>query len=251
MPRSGIRRLGSCGGSAAGKVNGFIRATATGVVGQNLQEKSYYAARINLDERERPHFAPPTADTRLAQGKVSSLQPVKGQLPYLLGVGPSKAFVSKAFVPFGASQKSIGDALGISDRTVRRHQKLLGIEKRQLVQAKAAYGRVQLAIEHEASYLEAEPGIWYQQSGNDIKLFEPNGVSSSRRAGGHAIASSRLFRYQGKTWIYRCNLYATTFKLTSMKAARKAYKAVPVPVSADDDRRVVGDDLNRTPDLPG
>lgn len=107
-------------------------------------------------------------------------------------------------------------------------------------------------MEHEASYLEAEPGIWYQQSvSGDGKLFEPNGISSSRRAGGFAIAKERLFRYQDKVWIYRCNLYATTFKLTSMKAARKAYKAVPVPVSGDDDRRVVGDESKRSPDLPG
>lgn len=202
-----------------------LRAIATVAVTADLQDKSHFAARRSLNNRERSFFTPPSADTILAQAKVSSQKPAQGQVPFLLWVGQSKAFVSKGFVPFGVSQKSIGAYLGLSERTVRRHQVLLGVERRQLVQAKAAYQLIDAGIEWEAKRCYAEPDLWYQQFGNEIRLFEPNGITSSRQEGGNLISRERLFRYAGKTWIYRCNLYGVAhIELTSMRASRREFQ---------------------------
>lgn len=201
-----------------------LRAIATGIATADLQEKSHFAARRSLKQRERAFFTPPSADQILTEGQRSSEKPARGQVPFLLWVGKKRAFVSKGFVPFGASQISIGAELGISDRTVRRHQAQLGLERRQLVQAKHAYKLIQAGISWEADSCFAEPEIWYQTNGNDIRLFEPNGITSSQRPGGHPISPQRLFTYAGKTWIYRCNLYAVDYELTSMKTARHRYK---------------------------
>lgn len=201
-----------------------LRALATGIATAELQKKSHYAARRSLKHRERSFFTPPTADAILAEGERSSQKPAKGQVPFLLWVGASKVFVSKGFVPFGASQAAIAVEVGICDRTVRRHQRQLDLERRQLVQAKHAYKLVSVGIEWDSDECFAEPDIWYQGTGDAIRLFEPNGISSSSRPGGHPISRQRFFNYRGKTWIYRCNLYSINFSFNSMKAARHQYK---------------------------
>lgn len=219
--------LDSWGATATVSLLGInqLREFATVAVTADLQDKSHFAARRNLKKGERPFFTPPSADTILAQAKVSSQEPAQGQVPFLLWVGQSKAFVSKGFVPFGASQRSIAISLGISERTVRRHQGLLGLERRQMVQAKAAYQLIDAGIEWEAERCYAEPDIYYQQFGNEIRLFEPNGITSSRQEAGNLISRERLFRYAGKTWIYRCNLYGVAhIELTSMRASRREFQ---------------------------
>lgn len=203
-------------------VNRHIRALATGIVTADLQSKSHFAARRSLKEHERQFYSPPTAEAILAEGRRSSQNPVKGQVPFLLHVGPSLAFVSKSFVPFGASQRSIGAALGVSEWTVRRHHRQLDLERRQIVQAKAAYQLIDIGIQWEAEQCYAEPGIWSITSGSSIQLHEPNGITSSRREGGHLITRQRLFRCAGKTWLRRCNIYGVAhIRLVSMKAARR------------------------------
>lgn len=207
------------------EVNFHLRSVATCIVTADLQSKSHYAARRSLKHRER-FYSPPTAEAILAAGKRSSQNPAKGQVPFLLHVGDSKAFVSKSFVPYGASQRSIGEELGISEWTVRRHHRRLELERRQIAQAKAAYQLIDAGVQWEAEQCYAEPDIWYQRQGSSLKLFEPNGISSSRRPGGHPITRQRLFRYAGKTWLYRCNIYAVShIRLVSMKASRRQYKA--------------------------
>lgn len=203
-----------------------LRTLATGIVTADLQGKSHFAARRSLKHRERQFYSPPTAEAILAAGKRSSQNPAKGQVPFLLHVGDSKAFVSKSFVPYGASQRSIGETLGISEWSVRRHHRRLELERRQIAQAKAAYQLIDAGVQWEAEQCYAEPDIWYQRQGSSLKLFEPNGISSSRRPGGHPITRQRLFRYAGKTWLYRCNIYAVShIHLVSMKASRRQYKA--------------------------
>lgn len=207
------------------EVNFHLRAVATGIVTADLQSKSHFAARRSLKDRERQFYSPPTAEAILAQGRRSSQKPVKGQVPFLVWVGQRLAFVSKSFVPYGASQRSIGASLGISEWTVRRHHRQLGLERRQLVQAKAAYQLIDAGMQWEAQTCYAEPGIWSQIQGDRIQLFEPNGITSSRREGGHPLARQRLFRCAGKTWLYRCNIYDVShIHLTSMKAARRQYR---------------------------
>lgn len=202
---------------------GQLRAIATGIATADLQEKSHFAARRSLKERERP-LAPPSVDAILAEGERSSQKPAKGQVPFLLWVGAKRVFVSKGFVPFGASQAAIAIEIGVCDRTVRRHQRLLGLERRQLVQAKHAYKLIEAGIQWEADSCYAEPGIWYEGIGDSIRLFEPNGISTATRPGGHRVCRERFFSYRGKTWIYRTNLYLTHYTFNSMRASRKAYK---------------------------
>lgn len=203
------------------EVNNQLRAVATGITTADLQDKSHFAARRSLKQREKQFYTPPSADAILAEGKRSSQKPAKGQVPFLLHVGQRRAFVSKGFVPFGASQQAIGQELKISEWTVRRHQRQLGLERRQLVQSKHAYQLIQAGIEWEADRCFAEPDLWFEQAGDHIQLYEPNGISSARRQGGHRLMPQRLFRYAGKIWLYRCNIYGVShIRLTSMKASR-------------------------------
>lgn len=214
------------------EVNRKLRAIATGIATADLQSKSHFAARRSLKERERKIFAPPKANIILAAGKQSSLnlgeEQSSGAIAFLLHVGDSKAFVSKSFVPFGASQESIGYQLGISEWSVRRHHRALALERRQLVQAKAAYGRISFALNYpwHDNHLNIEPGIdCYRTQDNQTWLVEPNGSVGSPRPS-YAVDRNRFFRFCGKDWIYRCNLYAVSqFHLESMKTSRRQYEA--------------------------
>lgn len=206
-------------------VNRQLRAIATAIVTHDLQSKSHYAARKSLKPTERKIYTPPAAEAVLAESKQSSQKPGVGQNAFVLHVGKRLAFVSKAFVPYGASQEAIGYELGISEWTVRRHHRQLAIERRQLVQAKAAYGYIRAGMEWETDRCLGERGIWSKRRGDEFRLFEPNGVSSSRRLGGHNLHPGRFLQAFGKTWLYRCNLYAVGhYKLCSMKAARKSLR---------------------------
>lgn len=204
------------------EVNHQLRAIATGIATADLQNKSHFTARRSLTNRERQFFSPPTADQILAEAKRSSEKPARGQVPFLLWVGDHVAWVSKAFVPFGASQRSIGAELGINERTVRRHQQQLGLERRQIAQAKHAYQSIAIGLEHESDRWVAEPNLHWQRVGDDeVHLYEPNGISSSRREEGHRIKRQRLFTRWGKTWLLRCNIYGVShIHLNSMQVAR-------------------------------
>lgn len=225
--RLGLSSWGTTATVSLVEVNHQLRAIAVGIVTHDLQEKSHFAARRSLKKQESPIYSPPKADKILAVGKRFSEKPARGQtIPFLLHVGDQRAFVSKSFVPFGASQVSIGAELGITARSVQRHQTQLGLERRQLVQAKHAYQMIAIGLEHEAAERwVAEPNLWWQRLDRDnIRLFEPNGISSSRREGGHRVSRQRLFTYFGKTWLYRCNLYAVSYRLNSMQMARHRLK---------------------------
>ncbi len=172
--------------------------------------------------KERKFTKVPEIDAILEQGGQSSQKPAKGQVPFLLWVGEKRAFVSKGFIPIGSSQESIAAELGISDRTVRRHISHLGVKRRQLVQAKAAYRTIGDGLDWWAEEVHAEPDrIWYKEAQDgSIWFYDSNGVSSSRKPA-QKITRDRFFSYRGKTWIYRCNLYSLDYATTSMRAARK------------------------------
>lgn len=202
-----------------------LRAIATVATTADLQSKSHFAARRSLSNKhERQFFTPPTPDQILEQANRSSEKPARGQIPFLLWVGSRVAFVGKAFVPFGASQKAIGLELGISERTVRRHQEQLGIERRQIAQAKHAYQSIAIGLDHEVDRWVSEPDIYWQRIGEGVHLHEPNGVSSARREGGHRLHRNRFFTRWGKTWLLRCNVYALDTQLNSMRTARRRFK---------------------------
>lgn len=177
----------------------------------------------------------PNALDVIQAGRNASFKPGRGatKIPFLIHVGEKKAFVSKGFIPFGVSQGAIASELAVSDRTVRRDLKKLGVTSRQLVQAKHAYRFIKAGIGLDLDRCLGEPGIWYEQGDREIILHEPNGLTNSKRKGGHSIPMTgnnlhpecdRFFSYFGKVWIYRCNLYALTHELKPMRVARKKYK---------------------------
>ena len=197
-------------------LEGFLRALASAIQTQDLQEKSHYAAANSLSATERRQKIVPKPAQVL--GNLTSPQMNCGVIPGLLKRGADKIFVGRSFIPHGASQQGICAELnaeptscGICSRTLRNHLKRLGVERRQLVQTKPEYRTISLAIQHGAV--------------NDgIRLFETNGSSSAKRRGGHILKPQRFFQYQDLYWIYRPNLYALDYVLTSMKRSRAEYK---------------------------
>jgi AraC-like DNA-binding protein len=201
-----------------------LKSHATALQTQSQQVKSRIAAIRSLTAKERKFTKVPEIDAILEQGGQSSQKPAKGQVPFLLWVGEKRAFVSKGFIPIGSSQESIAAELGISDRTVRRHLSHLGVKRRQLVQAKAAYKTITGGLDWWAEEVHAEPDrIWYKEAQDgSIWFYDSNGVSSSRKPA-QKITRDRFFSYRGKTWIYRCNLYDLNYSTSSMRAARQLY----------------------------
>lgn len=231
----GLKRWGAVAVLPLGEVLNQCRQLATAIATQQLQEQSRYAARKSLSKEEQKFFTIPDAFDVIQKGKNASLKPDRGatNIPFLLHVGAKRAFVSKGFIPFGVSQGAVASELTISDRTVRRHLSSLGVESRQLVQAKHAYRFIKAGIQLDIDRCLAEPGISYELRDREIILQEPNGLTSSKRKGGHKIPMSgnslssecdRFFNYYGQTWLYRCNLYDLANELKSMKTARRKYK---------------------------
>lgn len=222
-------------------LEGLMRCLASAIQIQDLQEKSRYAAGHSLNELERRCFKISSATEMLS---LTSPIMARGVMPGLAHVGPEKIFVGRSFIPFGVSQRRICAELnaetrscGICPRTLRNHLKRLGVNRRQLVQAKPEYKEVSAAIQWEAQghKVKGDVDIWFQREGDQIRLNEPNGKSSARREGGHLLKPERLFRYFGADWLYRCNLYALSYELTSMRRSRHEYKKLrdspgPVPV---------------------
>lgn len=218
-----------------GEVLEKCRMLATAIATQELQERSRYVAYKSLNHSEKQTFRMPSAFDVIEMGRKASLKPIRGanKIPYLLHVGAKRAFVSKGFIPFGASEVAIASDLEISDRTVRRHLTSLEVDRRQLVQAKHAYRFIKAGIELNINDAYTEPGISYQLKDRELILHEPNGRSSTERKGGHPIPLSgnglatecdRFFNYYGQTWMYRCNLYDLDFEFSSMKFARRKFK---------------------------
>lgn len=213
-------------------LEGFLRALASAIQTQDLQEKSHYAATNSLPATERRQKIVPKPAQIL--GNLTSPQMNCGVIPGLLKRGASKIFVGRSFIPHGASQQGICAELnaeptscGVCPRTLRNHLKRLGIERRQLVQTKPEYQTISLAILHGA----VDDGI---------RLFETNGSSSAKRPEGHIVKLQRFFQYQDLYWIYRPNLYALDYVLTSMKRSRAEYKKTQVrSQSVDDDGALV------------
>lgn len=201
-----------------------LRAVATAATTQERQHQSFIAARRSLNERERQYYQISDAITILNQAGQSSLKPDKGQVPCLIWVGGKRIFVSKGFIPFGASQSAIAKELGCSERTLRRH--LSGVTRRQLVQSKNAYTLIESALKWDAErYYLSEENIGYKVcSDGEMRLHEPNGNSSAVRRQGHLIHKERFFSYAGKTWMYRCNLYQLDMTLASTRTSRNRYK---------------------------
>lgn len=230
--KSGMKSWGTAAVVCLGDIiEGNLRSLASALTVQDLQEKSRFAAKTQLNKLERRIVKIPTAAETL---NLTSQNTARGVVPGLIHVGADKVFVGRSFVPFGVSQERVCEDLnaeetscGVCPRTLRNHLKRQGIERRQLVQSKPEYRKIAQAIAFGAA-------------GDAIHLEEFNGKTSAKRPEGHLLKPERFFRYLGADWLYRCNLYALAHELSSMKRSRHNYKklsaiaiaAMPVENSA-------------------
>jgi hypothetical protein len=217
------------------------RRLAIAVTAKDLQQKSHYAARRQLNELERRCFEVPRAEQLLAMTNETLPKLGSRATRGVVHIGSRRIYTGRSFIPHGVSQSGIERQLtsqptscGFSRWTLRRHIDHLGIQKRQVVQAKPEYREIAIAASYDAgsngkSYFgRGGADISIEQTGSPglIRMDEPQGLTSARREGGHLINRERFNRYFQTTWLYRCNLYElSNYVLTSMKAARRKFKA--------------------------
>jgi hypothetical protein len=219
-----------------------LRAYATTAVTQRQQQLSRFAALANLSAPERRRLrVPKPEDFFKASDQVPSDDPQQvlksGVLPCVLHVGPRRVFTSKGFIPYGASQNAIALAQNYGcTRTVHRHHQLLGIQRRQLVQTKAAYSKVVKILADDSAngdrgYLSIGKGndevsLCSVQQGTErrSKLFEHNGRTTSERQEGALVSRSSFFKCWGREWIYRPNIYKPLVKLDKLKAREAEFE---------------------------
>lgn len=210
------------------------RMIASAITTQDLQQRSHYSARHQLNKLERICFDIPTASQLLGDAPTSP-NSASGGASGVIHKGDERLFVDRRFVPFGVSQKHICEVLnseptscGVSRWTLRRHLDRLEVEKRQLVQAKPEYREIHDQLRKGVTRHECESDahifIIPTERGGIITIDEPNGRSSARREGGHQVDVNRFTRYFGAVWLYRCNLYDLDYELTSMKFSRQKFK---------------------------
>lgn len=198
---------------------------------QALQGKSFYAAKINIKQRDRATYAPPTAEEILAAANGPYQTTGCGDLPFVLHVGPKRAFVSKCFVPYGASQVSIGKSLGIVPKTVQRHQEALELNRRQIMQAKGEYRLVKMGIVNDADLYHVNDHMYFVRNGNSYDLCEKPVVGKKWQPP-RDVSLDSFAEYYDKCWAYRCNVYEERFTLRSMKQAKKQFnKSLPTKQS--------------------
>jgi hypothetical protein len=209
------------------------RRIASAIATQDLQAKSYFAAKRQLSTLDKKSFEIPTVDEML-DGQ-TSLKMGCGGRHGVVHIGDSRIFMGRSFIPYGVSQDHVCEELnsqphscGVSSRTLRRHLDELGVTKRQVMQAKPEYREIYQQLNKGAREwkVSGDTNISYKSTerGGIIRLDEPAGISGTRREGGHIVDVKRLSRYFGATWLYRCNLYNLSYSLTSMKATRRKWK---------------------------
>lgn len=206
----------------------WLRCHATAVTVQHLQSQSHFAAKIRIPVKDRQRLRVPTPEEIFELEERASLNPgVRALLPFISKVTPSKLWVSKSFRVFGTCQQSVAKVRGFCDRTIRNHLSILGIERKQIVQAKAVYRDVVQAIDQEATYRSWGEGaneitlIGYPQKDSSIQHRLIEGEDFPR--GGIDAPRSRFFQAWGKWWMYRCNIYALDYPLHSMEFSRKKW----------------------------
>lgn len=221
-----------------------LRSTVTATVTEKLQQQSRYAKNVSLDPKHRKLFGAPHPNELLMSGGQYSHKTEAGQLPFIYHVSASRVFVTNGFAVYGASQRAIADQLMISSRTARRHQDNQGMERKQLCVNKEAYGWIANSWKHEiqetshANY----PDIGYKVVGDEVLFSDgvPLGLKKAKAAkkNRHVPGSSnevsipvdefgnRFFRWFGKWWMSKCNIYRETIALTTMRAARRKFKFI-------------------------
>lgn len=209
------------------------RAIATALTIQDWQERSRYTAKNQLNSLERKCFnIPAVADVFDCQ---TSPKLTSGGIRGVVHVSNKRVFVGRRFIPFGVTQARISDELnsqpnscGVSVRTVQRHVEQLGVNHKQIMQAKPEYKEIAHRIKQGATHWQcrsdSDISFTWSDKPDQIILHEPNGDSSSRKSSGHQIKLDQMCRYSDAYWRYRCNLYSLDFELTSMRTTRYWWK---------------------------
>jgi hypothetical protein len=196
------------------------RAQASAATVARQQQASRHAAfyRLTPDERRKVKKLPFPEEIFSKQG-VSLLDTGRWgtAIPYVLKVTAGKVFVSKGFVPFGCSQKSVAYSLGCSDRTLRRHLDLLDVDRRQVLQSKSGYANLYrncLKTPRGGAGIFNEEFIWPDRKGHTTYIDKLS------------VTKDRFFEWAGSVWLSRNCLYALShLELIPRKAARKKYKS--------------------------
>ena len=238
-----IRNWGTVSTVPLSKVNAHIREVTTGIVTQQLQQKSRYAADQKLKPDYRKYFGTNNPNSLFEKkARQSSLKPAEGVAPCVLHISEKRLFVSKNFTAFGCSQTTVANEFYIHPVTVQRHLKTLGIERRQLCQSKGEYNHLKQALEHESldfSALDPMGSGQYTEVGykvvDDERVLFSDGIplGAKKKTPNHYLTSvdglqQRIFTTgkgrTKKTWLAKCNIYEETFTLTTMRYARRKFK---------------------------
>ena len=223
--------------------NAYIRSVATGIVTQQFQQKSRYAADKKLKPEHRKFFGTPHPNS-LFEKKVRqpSLKLAEGTVPCVLHISEKRIFVSKNFTAFGSRQNKLSRELDLQQLTVHSHQKNLGIEHRQLCQSKGEYNHLKQALEHESldfNALDPMGSGQYTEVGykvlDDNKALFSDGIpiGAKKKTPNRYLTSvdglqQRIFKTgkgrTKKTWLAKCNIYEETFTLTTMRYAKRKFK---------------------------
>lgn len=211
-----------------------LRELTTGITTQKLQQKSRYAANRQLTPEYRKLYGAPHPNELVKDARQSSLKSPEGEVPRVLHISSSRIFVSKNFNHYGTSQDAISRELGIHTRTVRRHQRQLGMNRRQLCIAKVEYHQLLYARKHDApecwAFTGTQTDIGYQVTDNGKAIAFSDGITQGakkRQPKTYLINAvefdSRFFKVGDKMFMNRCNIYREQFTLTTMSAARRKY----------------------------
>lgn len=238
-----LKQWGVVGTVPLSKVNFHIRELTTGIVTQQFQQKSRYAADKKLKPEHRKLFGTPHPNELFVKQVGQSLpKPAVGEVPCVLHVSPKKVFVSKNFTVFGTSQTTIASEFDIHPVTVQRHQKTLGIERRQLCQSKSEYTHLKQALEHESlEYNALDPmgsgqytEVGFKVVDGERALFSDGIPLGAKKKTPNRYVTSvdglqqRIFTTgkgrTKKTWLAKCNIYEETFTLTTMRYAKRKFK---------------------------
>lgn len=207
-----------------------LRAIATGATVQRLQQLSRYAAWRKLPKNIRhPHanvtlHLPQPTEFFDNSDELPSHDSAEGGIKFVLKITDKWISTSKGFTPYGTSQATVAKERGYSTVTIQRHLKAIGMESKQIIQSKAAYGKIRQALEWSSVSFAPEPDIQltYITRSDSYKLTEPSG---GRHGDPYSfpIQSGRMFKHGDREYIYRQSLYKPLFKLCKMSATRKAY----------------------------
>jgi hypothetical protein len=113
------------------------RSQGIAIATQKAQLRAYNAAIRSLDKNERKNHQVLPYSKIFEAVEASLCKTGSRANNFLLYVSKSKVYVSRWFIPYGASQAAIAQSLLVSDRTVRRH--LQAIDRRQVAQTKGSY----------------------------------------------------------------------------------------------------------------